>query len=342
VRRRLRLPALVLAAVGLVLALVPGTAGAAALDAAGWWSRTSTSPLPVNPVAPTAGEDQLVVQGEPSGANAIAALRWTLADGESSPTLTITAADGSVVPPDALILACRAGTPWTEASGEPIADGPKVDCATSVNGIVGDDGTITFALSSLLDGTTLDVVLVPGENPDGGGSTFSLVFDRPAADALVTTAGGGDQTTFDPGAAGGGFSGGDFSGGDAFAGSDAGSGSFTAPSSGGGSSFTAPATDAVPAAEPALPEENQVAIGSGGQPPVAAQNAAATDRDRVRTLGIVVLLLGTAVAAWAFMAQSRVRAGAGAAVPAPVAGEATPGGLGRFVRPRTGAPPSLS
>lgn len=328
-RRRLRLPAVVIVMVGAVLALSPTTAGAADLQAAGWWSRTS-SPLPLNPTAPTAGEGQLVVQGEPGGANAIAALRWNLADGESSPVLTITSADGSVVPPDALILACRAGTPWTEASGAPLEEAPKVDCGTSVNGIVADDGTITFSLGALVTDSTLDIVLTPGTTPDDSGSTFSLVFDRPGPDALATTQGGADDTSFD--------SGGSFGAPPM----DPGSGSFSVPSSGtdAGSSFTAPSTDAAPAAAPALPEENQVAIDATQGGPAAAQQAgAAGDRDQVRTLGIGVLLLGGALAVWSFLSGSPTTAGTAPAAPA--AG-AVPGGLGRFVRPRTGAPPSLS
>lgn len=332
-RRLARIPALLLVVLGLVLVALPGTAGAVEPEAAGWWTRTSTSPLPINPSAPTAGENQLVVQGEPSGANAIAALRWTLPEGEGSPTLTLKAADGSVVPPEALILACKAGTPWTEAKGAPLDEAPKADCATSVNGVVGEDGTITFALGTLMNGQALDIVLTPGKTPEDSGSTFSLVFDRPAGDALVTTAGGG--TSFSGGSS-------DFS---APSSSPSGSGSFSAPSTGSsGSSFTAPSTDAgaatPPAAEAALPPENQVALDA----PAQTQPAASTDnRDKAKTLGIGVLLVGAALAAWAFMTGNGARVGA-TALPG-VAGavaDPTPGGLGRFVRPRVGPPPSLS
>lgn len=334
-RRLARIPALLLVVVGLVLVALPGTAGAIEPEAAGWWSRTSTSPLPVNPAAPTARENQLVVQGEPSGANAIAALRWTLPEGESSPTLTLTSADGSVVPAEALILACKAGTPWTEAKGAPLSEAPKADCGTSVNGVVAEDGTITFALGTLMNGQVLDIVITPGTTPEDAGSTFSLVFDRPGADALTTTAGGGGSS----------FSGGssDFS---APSSSPSGSGSFSAPSTGSsGSSFSAPSTDAgtasPPAAEAALPPENQVALDA----PTQTQPAASTDdRDKVKTLGIGVLLLGAALAAWAFMTGNGAGLGAtnlpGAAAVA--AGDPAPGGLGRFVRPRVGPPPSLS
>lgn len=333
--RRLRITPPLVMALGLVLVLLPGTAGAVEPEAAGWWSRTST-PVGVNPAAPTAGEDQLVVQGEPSGANAIAALRWTLPEGASGPTLTITAAEGSVVPAEALILACKAGSPWTEAKGAPLEEAPKVDCGTSVNGVVAEDGTITFALGTLMNGQVLDVVLTPGKMPDDTGSTFLLTFDRPGADALVTSAGGGDETAFDSGSAGGG----------AFAPSSSGSGSFAAPSaSGGDTSFSAPSTGAAapttPAAEAALPPENQVALdtATGAAEPAAASD----DRDRAKTLGIAVLLVGAAVAAWAFMSGGAGRVGAGAgAVPAVAATAPTPGGLGRFVRPRVGPPPSLS
>jgi hypothetical protein len=333
-RLRLRLLAVTLLALGAypVLGVSAGEPGAA-----GWWSRTST-PLPVNPAAPTAGEDQLVVQGEPSGANAIAALRWTLAEGESSPTLTITAADGSMVPTEALILACRAGSPWEDTADGAWADAPKVDCGTSVNGVVADDGTITFALGTLLDGSDLDIVLTPGTTPEGRGSTFSLIFDRPGADALMTSDGGGDETAFDPVTAGGDFS---TESSDSFSAPSTDAGSFTAPSGG---------TDSFAAAEPALPAENQVPPGSGddqaasgGTGQAAMQQAASSsDRDRARTLGIAVLLAGAAAAAWSFMASAPAEVPRGGVPAPPVAASTVPGGLGRFVRPRTGPPPSLS
>lgn len=305
--RRLR----ILGAAMMAIGLFPVAATtAASTDAAGWWSRTG-SPLPVNPAAPHVEEGQLHVQGEPAGPTAIAAVRWTLSEGESAPMLTITPADSSFVPPEAVITACRAAGPWQEAHGGPWDEAPEADCATSVDGVIAEDGTsIEFALAPLLDGTTLDVVLQPGKREDGAGSTFSLTFDRPAPDALTTTSSSSS----------GDFSSGDFSGGSTdssgvsespgFSSSPAAgggnSGSFSAPSSS-GSSFAAPSAElpeAPPLEEPALDAETGAPGGSELAAAAPARSSGAGS-DRAKNLGLVVLVAGAAVLGWAWMASAR-------------------------------------
>jgi hypothetical protein len=319
--RRLRVVGFALMALGAFP--VGGTFGATS-DAAGWWSQTS-SPLPLNPTAPHVGEGQLHVQGQPGGPTAVAALRWTLAETESAPVLTLTAADGSLVPPEAHLVACRAATPWQEAHGGAWDEAPEADCATSVDGVVAEDrSTIELALGPLVDGTSLDVVLLPGEAPGGGGSTFSLTFDRPGPESLVTTTSSGTET------AGGGFA-------------------STAPQPSSSSSspgvavvpppapaspaFAAPATEAV---SPPPPEET--AAPPPAAPEVAAARPAAAERDgsdRAQSLGLVVLLAGAAVVAWAWMASAPAEP-----MPERAGAEAPSSGLGRFTAARRAAPPA--
>jgi hypothetical protein len=326
--RRFRSVPIVLA----VLAAFPvgGTFGATN-DAAGWWSRTS-SPLPINPTSPQVEEGQLHVQGHPSGPTAIAAIRWTLLESESAPMLTLTPSDGSLVPSSAIVVACRATTPWSEAHGGPWDEAPESDCTTGVEGTVAEDrSSIEFALGPLVDGTSLDIVLQPGQNENGAGSTFSLTFDRPGPDALTTTrsSSGGD-------AFGGGFTSAPSPSPSPAPSSSSSGGSFAPPAAPApSSSFAAPATEQ---AAPALPEE--AAAPASETPSLAATRPAASSSsgtgDRARSLGLAVLLAGVAVAARAWTASAPTAAGA----PAPA--EPAPGPLGRFSGRRRTAPPATS
>jgi hypothetical protein len=64
--------------------------------------------------------------------------------------------------------------------------------------------------------------------------------------------------------------------------------------------------------------------------------ATAENRDSMRLMGLVVLVAGVGLALWAWRDEAQKRA-------LPVeALAAEDGGLGRFVRPRTGAPPALT
>jgi hypothetical protein len=306
-------------AIGAGLLLAPPSAAAASLDAAGWWWRPQTSALPVAlPPPPNVAAGQLLVEGLPQGANAIAALRFTLGDGEGSPVLTVRPAANSNVPADAIVLACRVLVPWSEESAGAWENKPLVDCATSVQGIPGEGGSFTFALAPLQSETTLDIALVPGTVPaapaGANGSVFSMVLDRPGAGALQVSASsgptGGDFASSDPG----GFS-------EAPGTFDAGpSGAFAAPS------FTPPA--AASAAMPSLtPTEQAPSVTPDAAPqPISDGYDAGT-----RALGLVVFALGAAVALRSAL-QSRGEVDVTESV----------GGLGRFSRPRVGIPPPLS
>ncbi len=210
-RRRGRALAGVLALAGAVALLAGPEARAADLQEASWWSRLATTdplsespqalpvPTPTTPATlpnPSVGDGQLLVEGTPEGAVAVAAIHWTLADGESSPTLTMPIAPGSSVNPQSVVLACRAAAPWQapeEAPGR-WESKPLTDPRACVNGIVADDlSTIAFGLQPLVNGDSLDVVLVPGTvadlPPEADGSAFRLVVDEPAPDALTVVPG---------------------------------------------------------------------------------------------------------------------------------------------------------
>jgi hypothetical protein len=351
-RRRLAHAGLALLALGAGLLAQPTTVGAATQSKAGWWYRTSdpdsvipnaarppiaAPDAPVDPVAaPNVPEGSVLVEGTPEGATAIAGLTYLLIEGESSPTLTITPSESSSVPPDAVILACRAAVDWAPLEKQPgrWQDKPLVDCGRSVNGIIAEDGTITFPLATLVSGTDLDVVLVPGtvsESPAGPvGSAFSLSFDVLQGAVLSTTppaiSTSGSDSSFTPPAS-----------------SSSSGGSFTAP---GGSSFTAPES---PIVAPALEPQDQ-APSVPDQPMLAAAPVPKED-NTAQGVAFLILLAGAALAALAYLTPERDETGAvglgrfrrerpdvvAAPALAPVEG-----GLGRFARPRTGPPPALS
>jgi hypothetical protein len=319
--RRIGLALMVL---GAALLLAPSSASAASLEAAGWWWRPQTSALPVPlPAPPTVQKGQLLVEGQPQGANAVAALRFNLGDGEGSPVLTLKPAANSAVPPDAVVLACRALVSWSPEEVGPWENKPLVDCATSVQGIPGEGGVLTFALAPLQSETVLDVVLVPGTVPSGppgaNGSTFSMVLDRPGPDALHVDASapptGGDFSS----------SADSFSSAPAAGSFDAGpSAAFAAPSD----SFTPPA--AAPAASGSLTPNEQAPSVANRPAPVPFSDGY---DNGTRALGLVVFAIGAA-----FALQSIVRSRGASAIDA----TESVGGLGRFARARVGTPPPLS
>jgi hypothetical protein len=365
-RRRARLGAVVVMAAGAALSWVPA-ASAVTVEASGWWWRpnTTTAPIAVPPRADV-GTDQVLVEGTAEGATAVAAAKFKLAEGETSPILTITTTQDSVVPPDAGVLACRVASAWTAADGGKWEQRPIPDCFTSVQGIPSEGGKFTFALTPLQSDQDLDIVITPGTDPKAANdntkySAFSMKFNKPTAADLKTTTGdtsgftgtGGGFTSPDPSSFGAdsGSSSSDFgsstsptydSGSTTF---DSGSSSSfgASPAFSQPSTFTPPATVAAPAAAAVSPQEQADARGVAPvqAAPVAAKSEAPKNG---RTLGILVLLAGAALGFWAYTGSAL--GGGGAVAPVPVApppgSEPVIGGLGRFARPRLGPPPTLS
>ena len=340
---------------GIALVAIPAPpAVAAGVTATGWWYRPATTtpateaptPIPGAPTLPvtlpgppTVAEGELHVEGTAEGATAIAAMTVLLNEGESSPILTLEPNASSVIPPDALILACRAAIAWVPPDSPPGTweSKPLVDCSTSVQGQATTDGKLVFPLQPLVQGTLLDVVFVPGSDPalpDGAqGSSFSLTFAKPGPDALATTNSG---TTS-------GSTSSDFS-------SDFGFG-VEAPLT---DDFGLPASaDPLPAppVAPALePQEQAPSI------PRTAPIAAPAPLDKApRTLGLLLLFAGAVGAYLAANGAPRQAIGLGRFRRALTAGASetllagdpvqpvapVERGLGRLRRPRVGAPPAL-
>lgn len=376
--RRGAAAAVALALAGVVVLVTAPAADAVGTPTAGWWARLATadpaSQLPVGapvpapttpdtiPAGATAPPGQLLVEGAPDGATAIAAIRWELEPGESGPSLVLPVAPGSSVNPQSIVLACKTATPWTkpESGAGSWDDKPLVDGSRCVNGVLADDlSTIAFGIQPLVSGNTLDIVLTPGEDPavrvppgvpeppaDIDGSLFRLLFEPPGADALKVVAGDfsqgeGDRfVTPEPEPTP------EFGTIETPAADFAPAPDVSTPSFDAGADVAAPALD---------PEDLGPSV-----PDVASAVPAATASDPVnRTIGFVLLALAGLVGAWTYVssptAGGQTEIGLGrfrttvpataATTPATTRVSAAPpvvGGLSRFARPRREPPPPIA
>jgi hypothetical protein len=177
-------------------AVFTGAAGGAATgpEDKGWWSKAQQAPAPA-PAIPvdTATGSNLMVGNDPSGPNAVAAVRYSVPgtiDGEPvdastvSGTLTLTvAANGVVGTP--VVEACPVISSWQSATGGQWDAQPKYTCATKAVGTFNTDVTAaTFPLSSNLQARpgVFDLVIVP----DPANQTpFSVQFTAPGGDSLT-------------------------------------------------------------------------------------------------------------------------------------------------------------
>ena len=161
------------------------TAGAVTGIQAGYWSS-----LPAAPQVPANG---LEVGSNANGPYAVAALRFTLSDGESSPVLKLEVAQAQ--PQSQITIeACAVATAsagWAPPPGGgpgALASAPAANCTGGlVMGAVAADGsTITFDLSGIpAQESMVDVVLQPGQVPSPAAGTVPGAPDQvfPSFDA---------------------------------------------------------------------------------------------------------------------------------------------------------------
>jgi len=311
-------------------------AGAAAsLQGQGWWWRLQPGGTPVPLPNPNVPDNGLLVEGapddpstpDPDGASAIAAVRFTLDQGQANPVLTLKIVkDKSQAGPSPIILACQAGSQWNPGAAQPWATHPKPDCAKPVQGQVAPDGsTVVFAVGALQFNNELNLIIVPGVDPSIPGansSIFSLVFEGPTNTSLTTTAGSAPSQSLPP---------------------------TTSPSVPTGLD-SSPAPSAVTSVSPsagysapvaALPPSQQgstpsapAATATAPSPTIPLSSSPGGDDNNSRLIGLLVLLAGLAAALWS--SRSAVTAFVNG-----TEGEQV-GGLGRFARPREGVAPRLT
>lgn len=220
----------------------------------GYWSSA-----PAAPQVPAGG---LEVSSNASGPQAVAAVKFSLADGETAPILTLKVAQAqpqSQVAIEACAVATESAGWATPPGGGPgaMASAPKPNCSDGlVAGALAPDGsTVTFDLTLMpTDGTTVDVLIQPSKvaSPAAGTApgapndmypTFDAAFKPVDASAIAVTAG---------------------------ASSSSGGSTPSGTSAGGGAAYQAPAP--VPAGQPvALPPPATTTDGTaGGVAPVVA------------------------------------------------------------------------
>lgn len=177
---------------------VAAPAQAAASVAQGWWTLANPGGLPLEvPAPPDVPSDGLLVQGGPSGPDAMAAVEYQISDGERPDVLTLTVAPGSAMTPSSSLLVCPlkdAG--FTPVQGGPAGEAPAYDCTKQVVATAAADGLTFSAKVAPLGVTgTLAVALVPAD------ATSRIVFSKATPDSLTTTpttSSGGFGGTTDP------------------------------------------------------------------------------------------------------------------------------------------------
>lgn len=325
--------AILLIGAGSLLGWSAAAVGAATVVDAGWWDRNANELLPQIDPPP---EGALRVGNDPAGPRAVAAVRFQLDTGEDDPSLVLRVA-GDPVPEGAAFMACPAASEWESASGAPLSEAPQADCeAGTALGLVAGT-TVTFDLTQLATADVVDVVLLPaptGESPVT--DTFTVDFEAPAASDITTggplpsspeapsgqPSGGGSPA---PAIGGGGSSGG-------FAPS---SPSFSPGSSSGG--FTPSETPSVTVPGVDAPDAG---MGTGAPTvttPIDSEQAIAPPRETTssskRWIGLVTAaaIIGLGIYLWR-ADRARVVMTTGP----------TLGGLGPFVRERSGPAPEVA
>ena len=194
-------PFLVLAAVN--LAALPARAADAtsgAVQSAYWWQgEMAGAAVPAPPDVPSGG---LWVSSNPSGTQAISAIRFTLAPGQATAVVTLTVHQAEPASQVAL-SACPTTSNWSAGQGPGTwADRPVADCQSGqVPGQLNSGATtVTFNLTSLAAGSDVDAVIVPtpATAPTGGTTpvtapaavapTFDITFEPFTAGDVAATA----------------------------------------------------------------------------------------------------------------------------------------------------------
>lgn len=323
---------------------LPATAATVGPEDQGWWSEAqqAPSPAPTVPINQATGAN-LMVGNDPSGPNAMAAVRYNVPgtiDGEpvdastASATLSLKVADNGVVGTP-VVEACPIISSWQSAQGGEWTSRPKYNCATSAKGVFNADTTAaTFSLTPGLQARpgVFDLAIVP----DPANQTpFSVQFTAPGADTMTVRAAG----TPSPGDNGGAVS---------APAADAG----TSFDSGAPSDLTAPVPglavtpEGTPLTTDTTVNAGNAATGGPSSPTVALASPVLriSDKRGQRALGLVLLVL-LGLSLWWFGGQPvrspRLLGSLGADTEPEGPTFVSSGGIGRFARPRTERPPRL-
>lgn len=188
-RRRLARAAVATAAGAVAAApfLLAAPARAVSGIESGYWfsAQASGGVLPPPPTVPAKG---LWVSSNPSGPQAISAVRFSLAEGESTPVLTLKVhqSTGTLA-----LLACPTTSSWKAGDAQASSEQPKYDCsgAHAAAVISSDSTTVTLDLTGVVTSSVADLALVP-DAPSGTPAvspTFDITFEPVTADQVRVT-----------------------------------------------------------------------------------------------------------------------------------------------------------
>lgn len=182
-------------AVMAVLVSLPITASAAATTPlrVGWWWRAQSSPTVTVPAPPQVPEGGLYVEGAPDGPNAVAALRVTVPWERVGVAIVLDVADERGGD-SAIMLLCPTTSTWQESYAGQWSERPEAECeGQAVEGVRADDGSKwTFNVEPFTFMPTRHFVVLPGSDPTRPsglqGSVFSVAFKAPNDDVFITQA----------------------------------------------------------------------------------------------------------------------------------------------------------
>lgn len=169
--------------VACIVSLAP-SATAAAPQAHGYWWRLENggANLPAPPNVPARG---LWVSNDGAGQHAISAVRYRSASGIEIEELVLTIADERGPAP--VLLACSARSSWSSVDAGAWDDRPASSCDVAFSRGDRRGDRIHFDLRGLARSGELDVVVLA---PPDLGSAFSIAFQAPGPEAIVTRAPG--------------------------------------------------------------------------------------------------------------------------------------------------------
>jgi hypothetical protein len=167
-------------------AVATASHAADSVETAWWWQAESqTGAVPPPPTVPEGG---LWVSSNPSGPQAISAIRIPIGEGATTPRLTLTIHQAA--PPNGVaVVAYPTSSPWTAGPAQAWSSKPAYDpSGLGAEGALSADGkAIDFDLSALVDGPELDIVLAPASTaatpaaPLPVSPTFDVTFEQPGS-----------------------------------------------------------------------------------------------------------------------------------------------------------------
>lgn len=163
---------------------------AAPPSALGYWWRLQSGVGP-HLTPPGVPEGGLWVTDDPSGDQAVSALRFVPPSGETPVELRLTIAESTGEP---TVVACPAASAWEPVDGGAWDDRPDAACDVAVATGTIADGVLTVPLSTFGDGP-VDIVLLPDVAASG---YFSISFAPPDDRAFTTSSSPAPATSAAP------------------------------------------------------------------------------------------------------------------------------------------------